>query len=141
MKKGFLKFILYLGILLTSVCSSLWANDNIVHTSYDSEYHQNLTSTDSYLKIEVPNQHAILENPSHGISKVFEIEATEAEEEESENTLFKKIEEVHYTSTSLYFVPLQFSLSYLTNSPRFQRLFTFLPLTNRRFVLYQVFRI
>jgi hypothetical protein len=138
MKKSLLKFLLSICILLSSICSPLFANFNIENTSLNTIAYQNTLSTNTDLTSNVHNQNAIISGASDKVGKILEIDAAEIEEEESENTFFKKGEKVYYTSASFYIL---FLFSYLKNSTKLQMLFTIYPLVNRRFVLYQVFRL
>jgi len=140
MKKSFLKFLLSFCILLSSICSPLFANLNIGDTSFYTLDQQFTNSAHSNLEIGFQNQNAIIKGSLDEIDKILEIDATEIEEE-SENSFFKNDEELNYTSASLYLLSLLFLFSYLKNSNTLQRLFVFFPLFNRRFVLYQVFRL
>ncbi|SKB33272.1 hypothetical protein [Maribacter arcticus] len=141
MKKSLLKFLLSICILLSSICSPLFANFNIENTSLHTIAYQNTLSTNTDLTSNVHNQNAIISGTSDKVDKVLEIDAAEIEEEESENTFFKKGEKVYYTSASFYLLSILFLFSYLKNSTKLLMLFTIYPLVNRRFVLYQVFRL
>ncbi|TDT46128.1 hypothetical protein CLV90_0171 [Maribacter spongiicola] len=139
MKKGFLKFLLSICILLSGIYSPLFANNNLEDTSFQSI--QQLThSLNNNLKTVVGHD-ANLKGNFNSLEKVLEIEAVEIEEEESEHTFFKKASEQQQAAISFYLLSVLFLFSYFTNSNSLQRLFTFLPTADRRFVLYQVFRI
>ncbi|WP_299325893.1 hypothetical protein [uncultured Maribacter sp.] len=139
MKKGFLKFLLSTCILLSGIYSPLFANNNIGGTSFHA-IQQLTNSLDNNLETVV-DHNAVLKGTFGNLDKVFEIEAVEIEEEESEHAFFKKAGEHHHASISFYLLSVLFLFSYFTNSNSLQRLFTFLPTADRRFVLYQVFRI
>jgi len=139
MKKGFLKFLLSVCILLSGIYSPLFAHNNIEGTSFQSI--QRLTySLNNNLETIVAHD-AVLKSSFNNLDKVLEIEAVEIEEEESEQTFFKKDTERQQASISFYLLSVLFLFSYFTNSNSLPKLFTFLPIANRRFVLYQVFRI
>ncbi|TLP73131.1 hypothetical protein [Maribacter sp. ACAM166] len=141
MKKNFLKFILSICILLFSVCSPLFGNFNIENSSFHTVDNQNIVSAITLLKTVIHDQNTTIKGSSDEVVKVLEIDAAEIEEEESENSVLKKGEEVIYTTGSFYLLSLLFLFSYLKNSSKLQRLFTFSPIAIRRFVLFQVFRI
>ncbi|MEP2278016.1 hypothetical protein [Maribacter sp.] len=139
MKKGFLKFLLSICILLSGIYSPLFANNNIEGTSFHT-IHQYTHSLDNSSE-SVVDHNATLKGTLNNIDKVLEIEAVEIEEEESEQTFFKKDSERQQASISFYLLSILFLFSYFTNSNSLPKLFNFLPIANRRFVLYQVFRI
>ena len=142
MKKSFLKFLLSICILLSSVYSPLFANINSGENSLYTIEQQFAISTHSNLLNSVRNQNATIKGSFDNADKVLEIDATEIEEEEeSEHSFIKKGGEFYYTSTTFYLLSLLFLFSFFTNNNRFQRLFTHFSYVNRRFVLFQVFRL
>tara|TARA_R110000823_G_scaffold240298_1_gene365320 strand:- start:655 stop:1083 length:429 start_codon:yes stop_codon:yes gene_type:complete len=142
MKKSFLKFLLSICILLSSVYSPLFANINSGENSLYTIEQQFAISTHSNLLNSVQNQNATIKGSFDNADKVLEIDATEIEEEEeSEHSFIKKGGEFYYTSTTFYLLSLLFLFSFFTNNNRFQRLFTHFSYINRRFVLFQVFRL
>lgn len=143
MKKSFLKFLLSICILLSSVYSPLFANINSGENSLYTIEQQFAISTHSNLLNSVQNQNATIKGSFDNADKVLEIDATEIEEEEeeSEHSFIKKGGEFYYTSTAFYLLSLLFLFSFFTNNNRFQRLFTHFSYINRRFVLFQVFRL
>lgn len=142
MKKSFLKFLLSICILLSSVYSPLFANINSGENSLYTIEQQFAISTHSNLLNSVRNQNATIKGSFDNADKVLEIDATEIEEEEeSEHSFIKKGGEFYYTSTTFYLLSLLFLFSFFTNNNRFQRLFTHFSYINRRFVLFQVFRL
>ena len=141
MKKSFLKFLLSICILLSSVYNPLFANINSGEISLHSTEQQFAISTHSNLVNSVQNQNATIKGSLDNVDKVLEIDATEIEEEESEHSFIKKRGEFYYTSTTFYLLSLLFLFSFFTNNNRFQRLFTHFSYINRRFVLFQVFRL
>lgn len=142
MKKSFLKFLLSICILLSSVYSPLCANINSGENSLYTIEQQFAISTHSNLLNSVQNQNATIKGSFDNADKVLEIDATEIEEEEeSEHSFIKKGGEFYYTSTTFYLLSLLFLFSFFTNNNRFQRLFTHFSYINRRFVLFQVFRL
>ena len=141
MKKSFLKFLLSICILLSSVYNPLFANINSGEISLHSTEQQFAISTHSNLVNSVQNQNATIKGSLDNVDKVLEIDATEIEEEESEHSFIKKRGEFYYTSTTFYLLSLLFLFSFFTNNNRFQRLFTHFSYVNKRFVLFQVFRL
>ncbi|SEK95479.1 hypothetical protein SAMN04488008_102510 [Maribacter orientalis] len=142
MKKSFLKFLLSICILLSSVYSPLFANINSGENSLYTIEQQFAISTHSNLLNSVRNQNATIKGSFDNADKVLEIDATEIEEEEeNEHSFIKKGGEFYYTSTTFYLLSLLFLFSFFTNNNRFQRLFTHFSYINRRFVLFQVFRL
>ena len=142
MKKSFLKFLLSICILLSSVYSPLFANINSGENSLYTTEQQFAISIHSNLLNSVQNQNATIKGSFDNADKVLEIDATEIEEEEeSEHSFIKKGGEFYYTSTTFYLLSLLFLFSFFTNNNRFQRLFTHFSYINRRFVLFQVFRL
>ena len=142
MKKSFLKFLLSICILLSSVYSPLFANINSGENSLYTIEQQFAISTHSNLLNSVQNQNATIKGSFDNADKVLEIDATEIEEEEeNEHSFIKKGGEFYYTSTTFYLLSLLFLFSFFTNNNRFQRLFTHFSYINRRFVLFQVFRL
>lgn len=142
MKKSFLKFLLSICILLSSVYSPLFANINSGENSLYTIEQQFAISTHSNLLNSVQNQNATIKGSFDNADKVLEIDATEIEEEEeSEHSFIKKGGEFYYTSTTFYLLSLLFLFSFFTNNNRFRRLFTHFSYINRRFVLFQVFRL
>ncbi|MDF4203426.1 hypothetical protein PXD56_10695 [Maribacter sp. SA7] len=139
MKKGFLKFLLSICILLSGIYSPLFANNNIEGTSFHTIQQHTHSLDNSSESVVIHN--ATLKGTLNNIDKVLEIEAVGIEEEESEQTFFKKDTERQQASISFYLLSILFLFSYFTNSNSLPRLFNFLPIANRRFVLYQVFRI
>ena len=142
MKKSFLKFLLSIGILLSSVYSPLFANINLGEISLHGTEQQFAVLTPSNVLNSVHNQNATIKSSLDNVYKALEIDATEIEEEEeSEHSFIKKGGEFYYTSTTFYLLSLLFLFSFFTNNNRFQRLFTHFSYVNRRFVLFQVFRL
>ncbi|WP_036157453.1 hypothetical protein [Maribacter forsetii] len=139
MKKSFLKFLLSICILLSGIYSPLFANYNIEGSSFHST--QQFTNSISNTQEAAVQHNASLKGSFDNLDKGIEIEAVEIEEEESEQTFFKKETERQQATASFYLLAVLFLFSYFTNSNKLQRLFTFLPTADRRFVLYQVFRI
>lgn len=139
MKKSLLKFLLSLCILLTGIYSPLFANYNIEGTSFNSV--QKLSNSISNTPKAASFHKAVLKNSFGNLNKLLEIEAIEIEEEENEQSHVKKLVEFQQASASFYLLAVLFLFSYFTNSSTLHKLFTFLPITDRRFVLYQVFRI
>ena len=141
MKKNFLKFLLSICILPTSVCNPLFANINIGESLLLNNDQYFITSTNTSLLNGVQNQNATIKGSLDNVDKVLEIDATEIEEEESENSFIKKGGDFYYSSATFYLLSLLFLFSFFTNNNRFQRLFTHFYYVNRRFVLFQVFRL
>ena len=139
MKKGFLKFLLSICILLSGIYSPLFANNNIEGTSFHTI--QQITNSVNNNLESVAEHNVVLKGTFDNLDKVLEIEAVEIEEEESEHIFYKKDVEQQQAAISFYLLSVLFLFSYFTNSNSLQRLFTFLPTADRRFVLYQVFRI
>lgn len=139
MKKSLLKFLLSLCILLTGIYSPLFANYNIEGTSFHSV--QKLSNSISNTPEAASFHKAVLKNSFGNLNKLLEIEAIEIEEEENEQSHVKKLVEFQQASASFYLLAVLFLFSYFTNNSTLHKLFTFLPVANRRFVLYQVFRI
>jgi len=140
MKNSFLKFLLSICILLTGVYSPLFGNHNIEGTSFNNI--QQFTNSITDTQEEVVHHNTSLKGNFDDLDKGLEIEAIEIEEEEeSKQTFFKKDTEHQQTTASFYLLSVLFLFIYFTNSCTLQKLFTFLPIADRRFVLYQVFRI
>ncbi|WP_282048596.1 hypothetical protein [Maribacter aquivivus] len=139
MKKGFLKFLLSICILLSGIYSPLFANNNIEATSFRTI--QQISNSVNNNLVSVADHNAVLKGTFDNLDKVLEIEAIEIEEEESEHIFYKKGVEQQQAAISYYLLSVLFLFSYFTNSNSLQRLFNFLPTADRRFVLYQVFRI
>ncbi|SHJ51892.1 hypothetical protein SAMN04488007_0592 [Maribacter aquivivus] len=139
MKKGFLKFLLSICILLSGIYSPLFANNNIEATSFRTI--QQISNSVNNNLVSVADHNAVLKGTFDNLDKVLEIEAIEIEEEESEHIFYKKDVEQQQAAISYYLLSVLFLFSYFTNSNSLQRLFNFLPTADRRFVLYQVFRI
>jgi len=139
MKKSFLKFLLSTCILLSSIYSPLLAHYHREVTSFHLA--QQFTNSINANQESVVHHDAVLKNSFENLEKVLEIEAVEIEEEESEQTFIKKDADNHQAAASFYLLSVLFLFSYFTNSITLQQLFTFLPTADRRFVLYQVFRI
>ncbi|HDZ05369.1 hypothetical protein LCGC14_0070120 [marine sediment metagenome] len=139
MKKSFLKFLLSTCILLSGVYSPLFANSNLEDTTFGLT--EQFTSTTTNKQDAVVHSDANFKGTFGNLDTVLEIEAVEIEEEENENSFFSKNVEYQKTTVSYYLLSVLFLFSYFTNSNTLQKLFTFLPTADRRFVLYQVFRI
>ena len=140
MKQSFLKFLISTCILLSGIYSPLFANNNIGVTSFHS-IQQFANSIDNNTKTVVVDYDAIFKGTLDNSENALEIEAVEIGEEESEHAFFKKDVEQHEALISYYLLSVLFLFSYFTNSNSLQKLFTFLPTADRRFVLYQVFRL
>ncbi|MGO4919470.1 hypothetical protein [Maribacter spongiicola] len=140
MKKSFLKFLISTCILLSGIYSPLLANYNIGATSFQS-IQQFTNSIDNNVETVVVDNDAVLKGTLDNSEKALEIEAVEIGEEESEHTFYKKDIEQHQAAISYYLLSVLFLFSYFTNSNSLQKLFNFLPTANRRFALYQVFRL
>lgn len=139
MKKNFIKFFLFTCILLTSIGSSLFANYNIESSCYGTFKH---ISKLSHTTQNIANHKAVIKNILGSSKKDLDLDAIEIEEEEeSKHSSINKTIDKNYITASFYLLSLLFLFNYLKNSPLLQRLFTFLSTINRRFVLYQVFRI
>ncbi|WP_419213011.1 hypothetical protein ACNR9Q_02470 [Maribacter sp. X9] len=138
MKGLFFKYFLSLIILLFSICSPALAYSN---TSGSSFYHhtQSVTpgNTDFYVALQNKNTH--VKGSLGDNNKSLEIDAAEIEEEEESSLL--KIEGSKFNSTSFYLLSLLFLFSYLLKSKNLQKLLSFIHLSDRRFVLFQVFRL
>ncbi|MGB3144810.1 MAG: hypothetical protein WBB24_11945 [Maribacter sp.] len=141
MKKSFLKFLLPLGILLLCVCNPVLANLNIGDSSFYTTSHQKIAFSTTNVQYGSINHNATITNALSDVDKVLQITTAESEEEENEPISLKKVENNTYISASFHLLSLLFLFSYLENSPNLHRLFSFFPLANRRFVLFQVFRL
>tara|TARA_R110002074_G_scaffold197610_8_gene364897 strand:+ start:21367 stop:21789 length:423 start_codon:yes stop_codon:yes gene_type:complete len=140
MKNSFLKLILSICILLSSVYSPLFANVNSGEISL-----QNTVQHFSIVTSSQNSQHeATISDAINHSKKVLELEAAkieEEEEEESEPSFFKKGGEVIYASASFYLLSLLFLFTYFEGRNRFETLFNHFFYVNKRFVLFQVFRL
>ncbi|SNR58034.1 hypothetical protein SAMN04488009_2601 [Maribacter sedimenticola] len=139
MKKSLLKFLLSICILLTGIYSPLYGNYNIEHTSFHNiqQFQHAIANTQETVALHK----TVLKNSFGDLDKAMAIEAIEIEEEESKQSHYQKDVEHQQASASFYLLAVLFLFSYFTNSSTQKKLFTFLPKANRRFVLYQVFRI
>tara|TARA_R110002051_G_scaffold71624_5_gene129440 strand:+ start:81097 stop:81510 length:414 start_codon:yes stop_codon:yes gene_type:complete len=137
MKKSLLKFLLSLCILLSSVYSPLFANNDLGDIILQN------TGQSFSLAVNTTHEHhkATITGTLEQNSKVLEINAAEIKEEESKNNYLKGSFFTTYITTAFYLLSLLYLFSYLKNSNTLQGLFTFLPTAGRRFVLYQVFRL
>tara|TARA_R110000764_G_scaffold3072_1_gene12996 strand:+ start:629 stop:1048 length:420 start_codon:yes stop_codon:yes gene_type:complete len=139
MKKSFLKFLISTCILLSGVFSPLFAYSSLEDSSFNSiEQFRSTPTTNQEL---VAHQNATIKGNYGNLDNTLEIEAVEIEEEENEHSFLNKDVEYQKATVSFYLLSILFLFSYFTNSNSLQRLFIFLPTANRRFVLYQVFRI
>ena len=137
MKNTFLKLILSICILLSSVYSPLFAYVNSGEISL-----QNTVQHFSIVTSSQNSQHeATISDAINHSKKVLELEAAKIEEEESEPSFFKKGGEVIYASASFYLLSLLFLFSYFEGRNRFETLFNHFFYVNKRFVLFQVFRL
>jgi hypothetical protein len=137
MKNTFLKHILSICILLSSVYSPLFANVNSGEISL-----QNTVQHFSIVTSSQNSQHeTTISNAINHSSKVLELEVAKIEEEESEPSFFKKGGEVIYASAAFYLLSLLFLFTYFEGRNRFETLFNHFFYVNKRFVLFQVFRL
>lgn len=137
MKNTFLKLILSICILLSSVYSPLFAYVNSGEISL-----QNTVQHFSIVTSSQNSQHeATISDAINHSNKVLELEAAKIEEEESEPSFFKKGGEVIYASASFYLLSLLFLFTYFEGRNRFETLFNHFFYVNKRFVLFQVFRL
>lgn len=137
MKNTFLKLILSICILLSSVYSPLFAYVNSGEISL-----QNTVQHFSIVTSSQNSQHeATISDAINHSNKVLELEAAKIEEEESEPSFFKKGGEVIYASASFYLLSQLFLFSYFEGRNRFETLFNHFFYVNKRFVLFQVFRL
>ena len=141
MKKSILKFILPICILLVSVCNPVFAYHHIGHSSFNPNNPQEIALSTSKVQHGSLNHHASITHTFGDFDKVLKLTTTESEEEENEPVTLKKVEHNAKVHASFYLLSLLFLFSYLENSPNLHRLFSFSPIENRRFVLFQVFRL
>lgn len=137
MNKSFLKLLLSLCVLLSSVYSPLFANNDLGQNSLQKtgqQFSVAVNTTNQQHKADITG--ALEQN-----SKILEIDVAEIKEEESKTNFIKSSFFTTYITTAFYLLSLLYFYSYLKNSKNLQGLFTFLPTANRRFVLYQVFRL
>ena len=137
MNKSFLKFLLTICVLLSSVYSPLFANNDI------GDYILQNNGQPFAIATDTGNQQlsAKITGTLEQNNKVLELEADEIKEEENKNNFIKSSFYTTYVTTTFYLLSLLYLFSYLKNSANLQGLFIFLPTANRRFVLYQVFRL
>ena len=137
MKKSFLKFLLSICILISSVYSPLFANIN------SGEFSLHLTEHQFPIVIGSPTSQntATIAGAIDHANKVLELEAAKIEEEESKSSSFKKGEEVTYASASFYLLSLLFLFTYFESRNSFETLSSHFFYVNKRFVLFQVFRL
>lgn len=100
-----------------------------------------MPSPTSHFKTGLQHTNASIKSPLNGGDKLTKRDTAETEEEENEPILLKKAEANPYLSAPFYLLSLLFLFSYLENSAILHKLFSFYPLANRRFVLFQVFRL
>ena len=137
MKNTFLKIILSICILLSGVYSPLFANVNSGDIS--------LQSADQHFSIVTGSQDsqhkATISGTVDHTNKVLEVEAAKIEEEESEPSFLKKGGEITYASASFYLLSLLFLFIYFEGRNKFGTLVHHFFYINKRFVLFQVFRL
>ncbi|WP_405411995.1 hypothetical protein [Maribacter sp. Asnod1-A12] len=141
MKKNFLQFILFICLLLSSIGGTLFANYNIEGSSF---YTTNQVSKffSSNQNFGDHNHKAVLKNVFGNDVKSLEFDAVEIEEEEeSKHYSLSSSVDQNYPSAAFYLLSLLFLFSYLENSNTLSKLFKSFSTVDRRFVLYQVFRI
>ena len=138
MKRLFFKYLLSLTILFFSICSPALAYTNTGCSSFYTHTQSTTTgNTDFYLTPQ--NKNTQVKSAFGDNNKSLEIDATEIEEEEESSLL--KIEGSKFNSASFYLLSLLFLFSYLQNSKNLHKLLSFIHLSDRRLVLFQVFRL
>ena len=75
------------------------------------------------------------------VDKQLQIDPAEIEEEEKNASRLLNTKYITYSTVTFYLLAILFLFNYLKNSANLHKLFSFTPYTNRRFALFQVFRI
>lgn len=134
MRNCFFKYVQSLTLLLFTVGSLVIYNSSSETPTFTA-VQTNLEVVDAGVDTSV-----YVTLPSDTSSKSVEIEVTEIEEEEEKNTSGNvPLPIIDFTSIS--FLPYLFSFNAQEKSTNLQRLFSFGHFANRRFVLFQSFRL
>ncbi|WP_345160448.1 hypothetical protein [Pontibacter saemangeumensis] len=140
MVKPFLKYLLFLCVLLLSVHSQIYAQSSQEFSRISLAKVSNGSELASYGAIQADQPLKVRYfSPSSGDS--FKLEATDIEEEEDEFVSIQKfLESNNYLAASLYALILAFFFRYIKRSLLFCKQISYNS-SLRRYLIFQVFRI